>query len=187
MLTGEAKDYRVEDADRLMARVRNRDAAAFEALYDAYHRLVYGVALRMLGDVPAAEDVTQAVFLKIWSAPNLYGSGNFSGWIVRVTRNRALDALRSKSRTHVELSDEQPDDDPIEERAFASLDAAQVRGALKQLPADQRQLIEMGFFNGVTHEELSRRTGIPLGTVKTRIRAGLRRLRGTLEGSVTVA
>ncbi len=81
-----------------MARVRERDAAAFEAIYDAYHRLVYGVAFRMLGDVAGAEDVTQGVFLKIWSAPDLFSNGNFAGWIVRITRNRALDVLRSKAR-----------------------------------------------------------------------------------------
>ncbi len=169
-----------------MARVRERDAAAFEAIYDAYHRLVYGVAFRMLGDVAGAEDVTQGVFLKIWSAPDLFSNGNFAGWIVRITRNRALDVLRSKARTHVELPEQQPDDDPLEERAFASLDAAHVRSALKALPPEQRDLIEMGFFGGVTHEELARRTGVALGTVKTRIRTGLRRLRSMLEGTVTV-
>lgn len=182
----DAKQDWVEDADRLMAGVRARNAAAFEALYDAYNRLVYGVALRMLGDVAAAEDVTQAVFLKIWSSPDLFVSGNFAGWIVRIARNRALDVLRSKSRTDVELPEQQPDDEPLEERAFAAIDAARVRSALKQLPPEQRELIEMGFFGGITHEELAQRTGAPLGTVKTRIRAGLRRLRSALEGTVTV-
>lgn len=170
-----------------MARVRSRDAAAFEALYDAYHRLVYGIAMRMLKDVSAAEDLTQAVFLKIWSSPELFVAGNFAGWLVRMTRNRALDVLRSKAYGHVELPQQQPADDALEDRAFASLDAEKVRHALKQLPAEQRQLIEMGFFGGVTHEEMSRRTGIPLGTIKTRIRTGLRRLRSALEGTVTVA
>ncbi len=169
-----------------MARVRARDSAAFEALYDAYHRLVYGVAFRMLGDASASEDVTQAVFLKIWSAPQLFVSGNFSAWIVRITRNRTLDLLRTKHRTSQELPEEQPDDDPFEERAFAAIDAAHVRAALKQLPAEQRDPIELGFFGGITHEEIARRTGTPLGTVKTRIRSGLRRLRGMLEGTVTV-
>jgi RNA polymerase sigma-70 factor (ECF subfamily) len=169
-----------------MARVRARDAAAFETLYDAHHRLVYGVAMRMLGDVAAAEDVTQSVFMKIWSAPQLFESGNFPGWLVRITRNRALDVLRSKSYRHEELPEAQPTDEMLEETAFAHIDADRVRAALAQLPAEQRELIEMGFFSGVTHEEMARRTGIPLGTIKTRIRAGLRRLRSTLAGTVTV-
>lgn len=169
-----------------MARVRRRDATAFEMLYDGYHRLVYGVAFRMLGDAAGAEDVTQAVFLKIWSSPELFASGNFSGWIVRLARNRSLDLLRSKSRHHDELPNNMPDGDPIEERTFAALDAARVRSALAQLPADQRDPIELGFFGGITHEEIARRFGIPLGTVKTRIRSGLRRLRTALEGTVTV-
>ena len=176
----------MEDAARLMDRVRARDAAAFETLYDAYHRLVYGVAFRMLGDTASAEDVTQSVFLKIWSSPDLFVSGNFAGWIVRITRNRALDLLRSKSRTYAELPEQQPDEDVLEERAFADIDGAHVRAALKHLPPEQREPIEMGFFAGITHDEISRRTGIPLGTVKTRIRAGLRRLRAVLEGTVTV-
>ena len=169
-----------------MARVRRRDAGAFEALYDGYHRLVFGVALRMLGDRASAEDVTQAVFLKIWSSPDLFEAGNFAGWLVRMTRNRTLDMLRSKARNHDELPQSMPDEETIEERAFASLDAARVRSALAQLPADQREPIELGFFGGITHEEISRRSGVPLGTVKTRIRTGLRRLRGALEGTVTV-
>ena len=86
-----------EDADVLMERVRARNADAFEALYDAHHRLVYGVALRMLGDAPGAEDVTQAVFVKVWTSPELFRGGNFGAWIVRITRNRALDVLRSRA------------------------------------------------------------------------------------------
>lgn len=169
-----------------MARIRGRDADAFESLYDAYHRLVYGIAHRMLGDAATAEDVTQAVFLKIWSSPELYHSGNFAGWIVRMTRNRALDLLRSKSHNTAELPEQQPASEDLEERAFAAIDGTLVRNALKQLPPEQRAPIELGFFGGITHEEISRRTGVPLGTVKTRIRAGLRRLRTALEGTVTV-
>ncbi|HEY8298344.1 MAG TPA: sigma-70 family RNA polymerase sigma factor [Candidatus Baltobacteraceae bacterium] len=170
-----------------MARVRARDASAFEALYDSYHRLVYGVAVRILTDVSAAEDVTQAVFLKLWSSPTVFETGNFAAWIARVTRNRALDLLRSKAqRPEGELPCSVPDDEQIEDAAFAHIDAAAVRTALAQLPAEQREPIELGFLNGITHEEIARRTGIPLGTIKTRIRAGLRRLRTSLEGAVTV-
>jgi RNA polymerase sigma-70 factor (ECF subfamily) len=170
-----------------MALVRARNADAFEALYDGYHRLVYGVALRILGDVPAAEDITQAVFLKLWSSPDLFRSGNFPAWLARVTRNRALDVLRSKAfRSGAELPDAVPENDSLEDVAFAHLDAAKVRSALAQLPQEQREPIELGFFGGITHEEIARRSGIPLGTIKTRIRSGLRRLRATLDGAVTV-
>ena len=170
-----------------MGRVRARDASAFEALYDAYHRLVYGIALRILADISAAEDVTQAVFLKLWSSPDIFQSGNFGAWIARVARNRSLDVLRSKSaRSEGELPESIPDDHRMEERAFANLDGAKVRTALASLPEEQRHPIELGFFEGITHEEIARRTGIPLGTVKTRIRSGLRRLRSLLGDTVNV-
>jgi RNA polymerase sigma-70 factor (ECF subfamily) len=183
----EAKQITVEDADRLMARVRSRDATAFEALYDGYHRLVYGIALRMLGDVTSAEDLTQAVFLKVWSSPGTFAGGNFPAWIARVARNRCLDALRSRApQAHAEIPESLPDDEQIEDRAFARLDAEAVRRALEKLPAEQREPIELGFFGGITHEEIARRSGIPLGTIKTRIRSGLRKLRTNLEGALTV-
>jgi RNA polymerase sigma-70 factor (ECF subfamily) len=184
----EAKPRQVtQDAEQLMARVRARDADAFEALYDAHHRLVYGVAARMLGDAPAAEDVTQAVFLKIWSAPERFRGGNFPGWLVRMTRNRALDVLRVRSaHPQTELPEALPEEDAIEERAFANIDADRVRTALTTLPPEQREPIQMGFFGGITHDEIAKRTGIPLGTIKTRIRMGLKKLRTALEGTVSV-
>jgi RNA polymerase sigma-70 factor (ECF subfamily) len=158
---------------------------AFEKIYDAHYRLVYGVALRMLGDVGAAEDVTQAVFLKIWTAPQSFREGNFAGWLVRVARNRALDVLRSSgSRVTFELPETLPEDEAIEVTAMANLDAELVRGALADLASEQREPIELGFFSGLTHEEIARKTGVPLGTVKTRIRAGLTRLRVALRKSV---
>jgi RNA polymerase sigma-70 factor (ECF subfamily) len=166
-----------------MERVRARNADAFEALYDAYHRLVYGVALRVLSDQRFAEDVTQTVFLKIWSSPDAFRDGNFAAWICRVARNRALDVLRSKA-AHPESAfpESLPAQDALDDVVFANLNAAFVRDAMTQLPDEQRQLIELGFFGGLTHEELARQTGVPLGTVKTRIRSGLRKLRDALEG-----
>lgn len=176
-----------QDAERLMERVRERDADAFEALYDAHHRIVYGMAVRMLGDAAAAEDVTQAVFLKIWTAPELFRGGNFSAWIVRMTRNRAVDVLRARStRSEAELPEALPEETAIEDTAFANIDADVVRSALAALPAEQREPIELGFFGGITHDEIARRSGIPLGTIKTRIRMGLKKLRSALEGTVTV-
>jgi RNA polymerase sigma-70 factor, ECF subfamily len=182
-----AKAGAVEDASRLMERVRAGDADAFEALYDRYHRLVYGLALRVLADRGAAEDVTQAVFLKIWDRPALFRGGNFAAWLARVTRNRAFDAVRARSvRAEGDFPASMPVDEALEEVAIAHLDGARVRDALAQLPPEQREPIELGFFGGVTHQEIARRIGLPLGTVKTRIRTGLRRLRNALEGAVTV-
>ncbi len=169
-----------------MTRVRARDTDAFEALYDAHHRLVYGLAARMLGDVSGAEDVTQAVFLKVWLAPDRFHGGNFPAWIARITRNRALDVLRTRSTRECELPFAMSEDVPLEETAFANLDADIVRRAVAALPQEQREPIELGFFSGITYEEISRRSGVPLGTVKTRIRMGLRKLRSLLEGAVTV-
>jgi RNA polymerase sigma-70 factor (ECF subfamily) len=169
-----------------MERLRARDPVAFEQLYDAYHRLVFGIALRMLTDATMAEDLTQSVFLKIWSAPDSFREGNFSGWLARVTRNRALDILRSRAaRTETEIPADIPTEGTIDEIVFAKIDSQRVRLALAALPEEQRAPIEMGFFGGVTHEEIARRTGIPLGTVKTRIRSGLRRLRSDLQSAVS--
>jgi RNA polymerase sigma-70 factor (ECF subfamily) len=176
-----------QDAEKLMERVRARDADAFETLYDAYHRLAYGVALRVLGNAAAAEDVTQAVFLKVWSSPELFRGGNFPAWLVRIARNRSLDLLRSRTaHAEAELPEALPEDETIEDVAFARLDARKVREALAELPDEQRTPIELGFFGGITHDEIARRSGVPLGTVKTRIRSGLRKLRAALEGAVTV-
>src|SRR5690348_7775528 len=168
-----------------MDRVRARDAGAFERLYDQYHRLVYGLALRVLTDPAGAEDVTQAVFLKLWRNPELFRGGNFPAWLARVARNGAVDVLRSRAlRSESELPEALPADDALEDIAFAHLDAERVRTALAALPEEQRTLIELGFFGGITQEQIARQTGLPLGTVKTRMRTGLRRLRSALEGAV---
>jgi RNA polymerase sigma-70 factor (ECF subfamily) len=168
-----------------MTRVRERDVEAFEVLYDSYHRLVYGIAFKMLQDRMAAEDLTQAVFLKVWSAPEAFAGGNFGAWIGRVARNRALDVLRSRAvRSEAELPADVALEGALDDAVFANIDRQRVRSALTALPAEQRQPIELGFFGGVTHEEIARRTATPLGTVKTRIRSGLRKLRDTLEAYV---
>jgi RNA polymerase sigma-70 factor (ECF subfamily) len=170
-----------------MERVRARDAAAFEALYDGYHRLVYGLAMRVLAEPTAAEDVTQAVFLKIWDNPTLFRGGNFAAWIARVARNRAFDVVRSRAvHAQNDFPESLPVDDALEDTAIANVDAERVRDALARLPPEQREPIELGFFGGATQQQIARQTGLPLGTVKTRIRMGLRKLRNALEGVVTV-
>ena len=169
-----------------MAGVRARDASAFEQLYDTYHRLVYGIALRVLGDRAGAEDVTQAVFLKLWSSPELFRTGNFGAWLARVARNRSLDALRRRMHSDEHVDADAPAEQAVDDEVLAGLEGAHVRAALEQLPREQREPIELGFFSGLTHEEIAQRTGAPLGTVKTRIRSGLRRLRAGLESGARV-
>jgi RNA polymerase sigma-70 factor (ECF subfamily) len=176
----------MHDASRLMERVRAHDADAFEALYDRYHAMVYGVALRVLTDAGAAEDVTQSVFLKVWSAPDAFRTGNLDGWLARVARNRAIDVLRTKKlRPESELSESIPAENTLEQAAMVRLDGQRARAAMDRLPAEQRSLLELGFFGGLTHDAIARHTGVPLGTVKTRIRSGLRRLRDVLEGAAS--
>ncbi|MEO7201292.1 MAG: sigma-70 family RNA polymerase sigma factor, partial [Candidatus Tumulicola sp.] len=147
----------MQDASRLMERVRARDADAFESLYDRYHALVYGLALRVLADPSAAEDVTQNVFLKIWTAPDAFRSGNLEGWLARVARNRAIDVLRSKKlRSESELSESIPADSTLEQAAIQRLDGERARAAMGRLPDDQRSLLELGFFGGMTHDAIAR-------------------------------
>jgi RNA polymerase sigma-70 factor (ECF subfamily) len=171
-----------DEPQLLIERVEAGDVAAFEAIYDRFHRLVYAIAFRTLGTHAAAEDVTQAVFLKIWTSPQAFHGGNFAGWIARVARNRAIDVLRGAQREH-ELPGEIPCDGELDDVLLARIDAERAHAMIAALPADQRNAIELAFFSGLTHQEIARRTAAPLGTVKTRIRAGLQRLRVALAES----
>ena len=163
----------VGDAVGLMERVRRGDAGAFETLYDEYHRLVYGVALRVLSDAAGRRRRHASVFLKLWSNPASFVSGNFGAWIVRVARNRAFDVLRARAA--------RPEDEIPRNAGRARLARRDGAGGhrtpnrfvtpSRNFQQEQRELIELGFFGGVTHHEIARRTGLPLGTVKTRIRS----------------
>ena len=176
-------ESRVEDAARLMDRVRDGDVSAFEALYDAYHRLVYGTALKVVGTESVAEDVVQSVFLKVWTAPDTFRGGYFAGWITRVARNRAIDVLRQMENAS-KLSVHVPADHDVEEAAVVQLDAERARRMMTVLSADQRSAIELAFFGGLSYPEIASSAAVPLGTIKSRIRTGLRSLRtAMLEGA----
>ena len=148
-------------------------------LYERYSPIVYSVALRVLGDAGAAEDVLQDVFIQLWKNPGLFDSsrGNLGAWLSVIARNRAIDALR-KRRPESEIADVivsvQPDLAGDAERSRAM---EKVRGALGAMPSAQRSALELAYFEGLTHTEIAAKTGEPLGTVKTRIRAGLLQLR----------
>ncbi len=169
-----------------MRRVEGRDTLAFERLYDDYHRLVFGIALRMLHDSPAAEDLTQTVFFKLWLRPEAFRGGSFVAWLATITRNRGRDLLRSRA-AHPEqaIAGDLPVEDAFEEVVCAAADAGTVRAALALLPAALREPIELGFFGGITYEQIALDSATPVGTVKTRIRTGLRRLRDELRGQTS--
>jgi RNA polymerase sigma-70 factor, ECF subfamily len=176
-----------------VSRAAAGDEAALAALYDRHSRAVYSLALRVLADQADAEDVLQDVFAQAWRQAGRYDSrrGPVAAWLLNMARTRAIDRLRARrarpdSHTaasdgaHVELSI--PAVDPGDALA-AARDAARVRAALEELPVLQRLAIELAYFEGLTQSEIAARLEQPLGTVKTRIRLGLLKLRDVLSGT----
>lgn len=153
-------------------------------VYDRYSSIVYAVALRVLADAGAAEDVLQEVFLQLWRNPAAFDSkrGNLGAWLAVIARNRAIDVLR-KRRPETDIDDiivsVEPD---LASDAERSRLVTKIRAALSGMPAAQRNALEMAFFEGLSHTEIAEKTGDPLGTVKTRIRGGLLALRKALMG-----
>ena len=172
--------------DVLMRRVTASDHDAFAALYDRHAALVYGIARRMLSDTTQAEDVAQSVFLQLWVRPELYRGGNLAAWLARVARNACIDILRSSAvrLREPELPADVEDDASVDEEVFAGLRAEALTAALSSLPPEQRSAIEQAYFSGLSYREVAERSGEPLGTVKSRIRIGLKRLWETLREKV---
>ena len=181
----------------LLQRIATRDTAALAELYDRHSRLLFGLILRIVRDRGEAEDTLQEAFVRVWTRAETYDAqrGGPLPWIVRVARNCAIDGLRTgRVRADVEA----PAIDFASVEATAPATASQTPEAavliaerrrtltdtLAGLPTEQRQLIEAAFFEGYTHSELAQRFGLPLGTVKTRIRAGMIAMRKRLEHAV---
>src|SRR6266567_5752773 len=180
-------------ADReMIERIGRGDQSAFSALYDRLSRPLYSLALRMLGDAGDAQDALQDVFLQIWSRAATYDPEQSSvfSWTVLLTRSRVIDRLRARgrrSRVVVASTEETPtaaaDASTVESAADTAEkndEAARVRYVLTKLPSEQREAIEMAFFEHLSHHEIAARLGQPLGTVKARIRRGLLKLRQRL-------
>ena len=167
---------------KLVSAIRSGSEQAMGELYDLYSSLVYSVALRVLGDTGAAEDVLQEVFLQLWRNPQAFDSsrGSLPAWLSVIARNRAIDSLRRR-RPETDFSEVIISMDP-QFAADAERRGAieKVRGILNGMPAAQRSALEMAFFEGLTHVEIAEKSGHPLGTVKTRIRTGLLALRQAL-------
>ncbi len=159
--------------------VQSGDEQAMASLFDRYSKVVYSVALRVLRDPASAEDVLQEIFMQIWRSPDgfIASRGSLGGWLAVVSRNRSIDVLRRKRPT--EQVDEMvlPSSYNLADEAERDSMMEKARIVIHKLPPEQRKTLEMAFFDGLTHSEISEMTGDPLGTVKTRIRSALLTLR----------
>jgi RNA polymerase sigma-70 factor (ECF subfamily) len=172
--------------DVLIAALAERDLTALAALYDRYGRLAYALAYRILGEGPAAEDVVHDAYISAWRGAGSYRRerGNVRGWLMSIVHHRAVDVLRRKTTFRpapLEAAAERPADDDTAEAAERNVEHQTVREALEGLPQAQRRTIELAYFGGYTHVELAELMGVPLGTVKGRMRIGLQKLRRALE------
>jgi len=172
---------RTETGDdvRLVARIRAGDQLALSELYDRYSGVVYGVALRILQDTGAAEDLLQDIFLQLWRKPDAFDSsrGSLGGWLAVIARHRSIDRLRQR-RPESDIEDYIIAGGPdLRDETERSLVIEKVRAVMNEMSPDQRKAMEMAFFEGLTHSEIAEKTGQPLGTIKTRIRSGLQLLR----------
>lgn len=175
--------------DELMTLVQRRDPVAFEVFYDRQAGAAFSLAYRMVGDGAAAEDVVQESFLSIWRSRARYDTarGGVRAWTLAVVRNRAVDALRRGSLPSRRLDSdddevlaEQPAGERTEVEALRRETARELRGALAELPEEQSRVIELAFFGGFTHSEIARMLGMPVGTVKGRLRLGLEKVRARI-------
>ena len=167
----------------MLERVKANDQGAMAEFCSRYGRLVYSIALRVLKDTGQAEDLMQEIFLQVWRNPGAFeqGRGSLGAWLAVVARNRAVDVLRRRKPN-----------DPMDEVVLVSdVNLAsdvertrmmeKVRLAMEDLPDEQQKSVELAFFEGMTHAEIAAKTGDPLGTVKTRIRAALLSLRKAVQ------
>ena len=174
----------------LVARVTEGDGGALEALYGRYGRACFGLARRILTDEQFAQDVVQEVFLTVWRDASRFDAsrGGFSTWLLSMTHHKAVDAVRReeslrKRRTTAEILESRDDDGPVvHDEVWSLLRRERVREALKTLPEVQKEALTLAYFGGYTQREIAGLTGTPLGTVKTRMLAGMRRLRESLDG-----
>lgn len=160
-----------------------RELAQLEALYDAHHRQAIGLAYRILSDLGDAEEAVQEVFLSAWRSGHTYdaGRGTTHTWILSMVRNRCIDVLRARKRRPVQPLVEGLDPPDLQSdvplQAASNVDAESARVALASLPPEQKEVIELAYFGGLSHSEIATQLAAPIGTVKGRIRLGLDRLR----------
>lgn len=176
----------------LVRRVQSGDFVAIEQLYERYSRQTFGLALKILNNSEAAEDAIQEAFLRFWKQPNSYDPerGRFITWLLSVVHNLCIDQLRRKRHNVVSLDQQETqehlnyladDKVAVEDEVWLGMQRVAIQQALSTLPVEQRSVIELAFFKGLTHNEIAAETGQPLGTVKSRIRQGLLKLKGLMK------
>lgn len=179
---GAMADPAISD-DELIAAIAHGDHPALLALYDRHGRLGYGLAYRMLGESGAAEEAVQDAFLRVWRRAATFDAarGSVRSWLMTIVHHCAIDLHRKRAGAPNvvagldDIAEQTPAPDAWSEVA-SKLDREQVRAAVATLPPEQRRAIELAYFDGLTHREIAERDGLPLGTVKGRLRLGLQRL-----------
>jgi RNA polymerase sigma-70 factor (ECF subfamily) len=180
----------LSDAE-LVTLVTEKNPAALEVLYTRYSRIVYSFALRIVGDPQIAEELLQEVFFRTWRQGALFRSsrGAFVTWLLSITHNMAIDELRKRNRRPQKADSEEPEallaamadtSQDVEEEVWLSSLRSTISEAMQSLPSAQRVTIEMAYFQGLTQREIAERLGEPLGTIKTRMRLGIQKLREQL-------
>ena len=182
------RHYLILADEDLISLVEAADAEAFATLYDRHSRAAFSLAYRMMGERQASEDLMQDAFLKVWRSAKSYRAerGSVRTWILSIVHNRGIDQIRSQAsrrRTQDKIEASAPRSQPSE--AFAETlrnsQRDQVREALDTLPPEQLKILELAYFSGYTHVEISDLLGLPLGTVKGRMRLGLKKIRDYFE------
>ena len=183
-MANRGRQYLLLADEDLISLVEANDAEAFAVLYDRHNRAAYSLAYRMMGERQSADDLMQDAFLKVWRGAGSYRSerGSVRTWILSIVHNRGIDQLRSlasRRRTQQKIEASAPRSQPSEAfaQSWRNSQREQVREALKTLPPEQLKVLELAYFSGYTHVEIARLLDLPLGTVKGRMRLGLKKIK----------
>lgn len=183
------RQYLILADEDLISLIDEGDAGAFAGLYDRHGRAAYSLAYRMVGDRQAAEDLIQEVFLKVWRRADSYRPerGSVRTWVLSIVHNQGIDQLRStasRRRTHEKVESQAPASQPSEAfgETWRNSQRDQIRAALKTLPPEQLKILELAYYSGYTHAEIAELLDLPLGTVKGRMRLGLKKVKTFFEG-----
>lgn len=171
----------------LYMRVSQQDKVALEQLYDRYEKILFSFLYKMLEDRELAEEALQEVFIKIWRGKGVYdeSKGKFTSWLFRMAQNTAIDLIRKRKQPSVPIEEAAQmvsNDAPVEQQVEWQEEKSQIEMAVQHLSAEQQKMIDLFYFKGHTHETIADMCDIPLGTVKSRIRLALKKLKISLHG-----